>query len=433
MNISIFGLGYVGCVSAGCLANMGHKVIGVDISKVKIDLINNGKATIVEENIDPIILKAYNKSLLIATDDANFAVQNSEISIICVGTPNKENGELDTSHLETVCFQIAHSLKNKKKFHIIVIRSTVIPGTSIKLIRLIEKYSGKKINIDFGFAINPEFLREGTAVYDFYNPPMTVIGSESEKVIIALKKLYKEINAPIEIVNIGVAEMIKMVNNSFHALKVAFANEVSCIAKSLKVDSNKLMELFVMDTKLNLSKYYFKPGFAYGGSCLPKDLKALNTISYGKLINTPVISNIENSNQAHIKRAIDKILSFKLNEIGILGISFKEGTDDMRNSPIIDVIEFLIGKGYKIMLYDKNVELSSITGKNKEFIVNKIPHIAKYIVSDAEKFIKLSKLIVVNSNDKEIFKKLKNTNKKILDLKNNGELKKLKYYYGLCW
>jgi len=431
MNISVFGLGYVGCVSLGCLAQNGHNMIGVDISQNKVDLINKGIPTIVENKIDEIINKQFNANLIKATTDYFNAINETEISIICVGTPSTQEGHLDLSHIYNTAKQIGQALKEKNDFHILVIRSTVLPGTNFKFGEIIENISGKKRNVDFSIVSNPEFLREGNAVDDYFNPPVTIIGSDNTKAIEKMKKLYEGLNGPIEIVNIDIAEMIKYVNNSFHALKITFANEVGNICKKLKIDSHELMRIFCLDNKLNISSKYLKPGFAYGGSCLPKDLKALKTLAHDFYLETPVLSSIEISNNYQKNIALDLILNTEKNKIGFFGIAFKEGTDDLRYSPAIDLIEKLIGKGKEVFIYDKYVHLSKLIGSNKSFIEEKLPHISSLVITDVDFFISSSEVLVFpNSSDNLDLIKIP-TEKIIVDLARINELIKTENYFGL--
>jgi len=326
MKISIFGLGYVGCVGVGCLSKLGHSVIGVDINSDKICLINQGKSPVIEKGLSELIKEGLDKNLISATLKYEYAVLNSGISFITVGTPSDINGHLDISHIFAVAKQIAEVLKKKESFHVIVIRSTVNPGTNVEIGKLVEKISGRVKNKDFAVASNPEFLREGVALEDFFNPPYTLIASESKKALEILHELYKDIKGEIVEVDVSVAEIIKFVNNSFHALKISFANEIGRVCKKLNIDSAKVMEIFCKDEKLNLSPYYFKPGFAYGGSCLPKDLKALNLLAHDKYTQIPVLSSIDKSNEVHIKQAFDIMVSKGKKKIGFLGLSFKQGT-----------------------------------------------------------------------------------------------------------
>ena len=436
MDITIFGLGYVGCVGLGCLAEQGHNLTGVDIDKAKVDLINNGKATIVEKDIDELIKRNYKDERIAATTNSFEAVNNSEVAIICVGTPNDENGHLDMTYIYRVAKEIGEALKEKDEFYTVAIRSTVMPGTNKKVAEIIQKHSNKINEKDFAVVSNPEFLREGSAVADFFNPPYTILSSESEKGLEKMEMVYQSLNTEVIIAPIGSAELIKFVNNSFHGLKVVFANEVGRICKSLGVDSINLMDLFTKDEILNISPYYFKPGFAYGGSCLTKDLKALISIAHDKYINLPVLSSIEESNQVHIDYVLNLLISKNKKKIGFYGISFKAGTDDLRFSPALETVERLLGKGYDVKIYDKNVNLSRLIGKNKEYIFNKLPHINNLLMEDLEEFINSAEILVVVNKDNDIDKLLNNDLSKVLviDLVSVLEAKdNLANYEGICW
>lgn len=433
MKISIFGLGYVGCVSLGCLAQNGNSVIGVDIQAQKVDLINKGKATIIEKDIDKIISEQHAIGRLKATTDVRDAVLNTDVSIICVGTPSAPEGHLNLEYIYNTARQIGEQLRLKNDFHVIAIRSTVLPGTNLKLGELIEQVSGKKRNIDFSVVSNPEFLREGSAVADYYNPPYTIIGSDSEKAIQIMKEVYSQVNGPVEVVEISVAELIKYVNNSFHALKVVFANEIGSICKKLGIDSHEVMRVFCQDTKLNLSPYYFKPGFAYGGSCLPKDLKALKTIAHDNYIDVPVLNSIENSNNRSKNNLVDYIVNKGKLKVGIMGISFKAGTDDLRYSPVVEVVEQLIGKGYKVRVFDKNVEFSRLIGRNKSFIHEFLPHLDRLLVGNMQEVADWADLLVLSNNDK-VLKGLKiDDHKIIVDLVRFPEFGNMPGYEGVLW
>ena len=433
MNISIFGLGYVGCVGIGCLSNQGHKMVGVDVSELKVNLINNGKPTIVEKDIDALIARGHEKGLIRATHDYVDAVANTEISFICVGTPSAENGHLNLSYIYQTAKEIGEGIKNKNDFHIVVIRSTVFPGTNAKISEIIENESGKKRNIDFAVVSNPEFLREGTAVADYQNPPLTVLGSPCPAAIEKMKALYAVTGAPIEVVDIEVAEMIKYVNNSYHALKVVFANEVGNICKKLGVDSHEVMRIFCMDKQLNISPYYFKPGFAYGGSCLPKDLRGLKTLAHDLYLETPVLNAIEQSNNLHIQQVINYLNKVGKRKIGVLGLSFKAGTDDMRNSPIVNVIESMSGSGYEVKIYDKNVSISRLVGKNKSVIAEKLPHLDSMLQDSLSDVLEWAEVIVIANKD-ENFKDITiKENQLLVDLVRIKELEEQNNYNGLCW
>ena len=401
MNISVFGLGYVGTVATGCLATLGHRIIGVDVHESKVRLLDQGKSPIVEKQISDILAEQYKRGNISATLDACRAVNETEVSFLCVGTPPSAQGHLSIDALFKVARQIAAALIHKNTFHVIAIRSTVPPGTASKLAENIAMISGRVPDRDFAIVSNPEFLREGTAVKDFFEPSYTVLASSSSRAITIMKELYEDIAAPVVVTDVSVAEMIKYVSNAFHALKVVFANEVGNICSHIGVDSHKLMRLFCMDTKLNLSSYYLRPGFSYGGSCLPKDLKALTTIAHDMYVKCPVLENVHISNEMQKDLVLQHIISFGKPRVGFLGLSFKAGTDDLRSSPIVDVLEKLIGKGFDVMIYDKNVHLSQLVGTNKEFILQRIPLISRFIKARPQEVIEQSDVIVVVNDDVE--------------------------------
>ncbi len=435
MKISIFGMGYVGCVGAACCAKLGHHVTGVDISPHKVELINQGRPTIIEKDIEELVKCAQASGRLEATCDASYAVENSEISFIAVGTPSSKEGHLNLTYIYKVAQQIGKALKNKNGFHIVAIRSTVLPGTNEKIGRMIEEASGKKRNRDFAVVSNPEFLREGTAVRDYLNPPLTLVGADNETAVEKMRALYQDIPGEFIATDIRVAEMMKYINNTYHALKIVFGNEVGNICKALDVDSHKVMEIFCKDRQLNISPYYFKPGFAYGGSCLPKDSRALRTLARDYYVDVPVINAIEESNEIQKKNAVNIIMEKGRRKIGILGLSFKAGTDDLRCSPIVDVVEVLLGKGFELRIYDKNVKLSEITGTNKDFIMAKIPHLQHFVYDDLDKVATESDVLVVTNREAEFAGLLeKYPGKIIVDLVRAWE--KVDYagnYEGISW
>jgi len=435
MNISIFGLGYVGCVSLGCLAQNGHKVIGVDVNQNKIDLINQGKPTIIEAEIDRIIKEQHAAGSIIATTDSEMAVLNSEISIIAVGTPSSEKGHLNLNYIFTVAEKIGNAIKKKDEFHIVALRSTVMPGTCDKIADIIEKSSGKKRNEAFAVVDNPEFLREGTAVKDYYHPPLTLIGSDNKAAAAKVAQLYEQLPAEIIISDLKVAEIMKYVNNTYHALKISFGNEIGNICSELGIDSHEVMDIFCKDKQLNISPYYFKPGFAYGGSCLPKDLKGLQTLAHDLYVNVPVIDSIDKTNENQIARATKIIYKYWNKKLGFLGLSFKEGTDDLRNSPAVRVIESLLGKGADITVYDKNVNTTMLTGTNKDYIDARIPHLSKLLNPNLEEVISKSDVLVVNTKEKEFIERLKTIDTKIIiDFVRLGdEFLDKKNYMGINW
>jgi len=438
MKISVFGLGYVGCVSSACLADNGHKVMGVDINQTKVDIINSGKSPVVEKDIDGIINRALTADKLIATTAGKEAVKNSEISMICVGTPSKENGSLDLKYVKRVCGEIGASLREKDDYHVVVLRSTMLPGSvEAEVIPTLEKTSGKKAGTEFGVCMNPEFMREGSSVYDFYHPPMIVIGEVDKRSGDIVEQIYANIDAPVIRTSIKVAEMIKYVNNAFHGLKVCFANEIGNICKKLGIDSHQVMEIFCMDTKLNISPYYLKPGFAFGGSCLPKDLRALLYKGQKEDLRLPLLNSILDSNENQVKMGINLIKKTKKKKIGIFGFSFKPGTDDLRESPMVELIETLLGKGYKISIYDKNVSIAKIFGANKQYIEKEIPHISSLMSSSIEDVLSRSEVLVIGNNSEE-FKKIPGLMRKdqiIIDLAKivDGKNEKKSKYEGICW
>ena len=435
MNISIFGLGYVGCVGAACLAKLGHHVIGVDETQNKVDLINAGKPTIIEAEIEDIIKEAHGSGLLEATTDYKYAVKNSDISFICVGTPGSKEGHLNLKYIYAVAAQIGEGMREKDGFHIVAIRSTVPPGTNQKAGEVVAEVAGRTRGKDFTVVSNPEFLREGTAVQDYMNPPLTLIGTDSKFAEAQFRELYKDIPGEFISTEIKVAEMMKYVNNTYHALKIVFANEIGNICKALDVDSHKVMEIFCKDKQLNISPYYFKPGFAYGGSCLPKDAKALRTLAHDLYVDVPVLNAIDPSNEAQKKLAIDLIESKGRRKIGILGLSFKAGTDDLRNSPIIDVADALYGKGYDIHIYDHNVSKSQKTGTNSDFIAGKIPHLYDIITDDLDAVCSVCDVIVITNKEKQFTDiPARYPHKCIIDLVR--QFKELDYdgnYEGISW
>lgn len=402
MNISIFGLGYVGTVCSGCFAQEGHFIIGVDKHKSKVDMINDGISPVIEIGLNDIIESEKINKNICATQNAYMAVMETDISMVCVGTPSNFNGSLDLKYVHAVCKEIGFALKYKCSYHVVVIRSTMLPGSLNKVvIPTLEKYSDKKAFYDFGVCINPEFLREGSAVNDFFNPPKIVIGACDSLSSDTVMKLYQNICAPKFVVNINTAEMIKYTDNAWHALKVVFANEIGSLCDYLNLDSHEVMDLFCHDVKLNISSAYLRPGLAFGGSCLPKDLRALCHNAKELDLDLPLLNNILISNRAHIIRLIRYIVSLNKKNIGILGFSFKTGTDDLRESPMIEIIEWLLGKGYNLRLYDKNVLISSLIGANKEYIIHKIPHISNLLVNSINKVIDNSDIIIIGNYDKE--------------------------------
>ncbi len=434
MKISVFGLGYVGCVSLGCLSKMGHQVIGVDVSEHKVSLINQGKATIIEEGIDELIKKGNDEGLIRATTSVEEAVKNSSFSFICVGTPVAATGIMDLDYVKNVATQIGEVLLNKEEFHVVAVRSTVPPGTCAIVEEIIASKSGKRIGEDFAVISNPEFLREGTAVADYFEPPVTVIGSESGEASKMARDIYIDLEAPVEEVHVNVAEIIKFVNNSWHAVKISFANEVGGICKELGVDSHDVMNLFAKDGKLNLGKAYTKPGFAYGGSCLPKDLSGLIYLGKKEFVEIPMLTSVPGTNESLKRKAIQKIVSLKVKNVAILGLSFKEGTDDLRYSPYVDVAEGLLGKGMNISIYDRNIAYTNLLGINKTYIDEHLPHIGQLLKSDMDKVIESAEVVIISHKDSRyIDLPGKYEDKYFIELTRNQHSKKFSNLEGINW
>ena len=435
--ISIFGLGYVGTVMAACLARAGHLVTGVDTNRTKVEIFNQGRSPIIEKDLDPLIAAGVREGRLRATADGRASILDSDISFICVGTPSNPNGSLDLKFIERVTFEIAEVLKDKTGPHIIAIRSTVLPGTTeMTVIPILERGSGKKAGRDFGVIVNPEFLRESSAVDDFYNPPKTVIGASEDRDAERIAAIYHGIEAPLVKTSLRVAEMIKYADNAFHALKVVFSNEMGNICKALDIDSHEVMNIFCRDTKLNLSPYYLKPGFAFGGSCLPKEVRALLYKAKTLDVDVPMLKAVLESNELQIKLAVRHIIHLGKKRIGVLGFAFKAGTDDLRESPIVDLIEILLGKGYLIKIYDQQVSLAKIFGANKEFIEKRIPHIADLMVNDLENLVRNSEVIVIGNKSEEFagIMPLLREDQHVLDLVRIQETVRTKARYeGICW
>jgi GDP-mannose 6-dehydrogenase len=402
MKVSVFGLGYVGSVSAASFAADGHEVIGVDVNPDKVASINAGRSPIVEPGLDDLLARSVAEGRLRATTDTADAIRSSEVSLLCVGTPSRRNGSLDLTYLERVCEQIGRELGQKSGYHVVVVRSTVLPGTTHGMvIPALERESGKKYGEGFGVSVNPEFLREGTALKDFRKPPLTLVGHNHAADASGTIALYQAIDAPLVSTSIRVAEMVKYTSNTWHALKVCFANEIGNLCKRLGVDSHEVMDVFCRDEKLNLSAYYLKPGFAFGGSCLPKDVRALQYRAKEVDVDLPVISSILPSNKLQIQHALEQVLDTGKKRIGLLGFSFKAGTDDLRESPIVILAEALLGKGCSLSIYDKNVSLAKLVGANKEYIEQQIPHLSSLLCGSVDDVIAQSEVIIVGNNAPE--------------------------------
>jgi len=442
VKIAIFGLGYVGVVSAVCLARDGHEVLGIDPNSVKTDLVNQAKSPIVEPGLDTLMQSTVAAGRLRASADHASAVRHCDLMLVCVGTPGAANGSLDLRYVRRICEQIGEALAGLDEFKIVAIRSTLLPGSMQSVvIPTLEKASGKRAGEHFGVCINPEFLREGTAIYDYDHPAKTVIGANDERTAAPVRAIYTKLEAPMIVTDLRTAEMVKYVDNSWHALKVTFANEMGRLAKAMNVDGRALMRLFCMDTKLNISPTYLRPGFAFGGSCLPKDVRALTY--QGKLLDveTPVLSSILASNHLQVERALTLIRETTHRRIGLLGLSFKEGTDDLRESPIVTLAEQLIGKGFELLIFDRNVKLASLVGANRDYILNHIPHIGRLLVDDPAELFAASDVVVIATAEKEFASLIaRNGSGKVIidlvgtsDVSNSATLHALKSYDGIAW
>jgi len=438
MRISVFGLGYVGTVTGACLAELGHSVTGVDINPLKVGLITGGQSPIVEQDIDEIIRKVVGSGKFKTTDKVDTAVRSTDLALICVGTPSRPNGSLELASMRRVSSQIGRALKARRRYFVVVVRSTVLPGTvESVVIPILERQSGKKAGRDFGVCMNPEFLREGSSVHDFYHPPKHVLGELDRRSGDVLLRIYERVDAQVFRVPIKIAEMVKYCDNSFHALKVAYANELGGLCREYGIDSHRVMNIFCSDTKLNISPAYLKPGFAFGGSCLPKDLRAIVSETKRLDLDSPILGSILSSNKAQIAKVVKMIMARKGKKLGFLGLSFKGGTDDLRESPIVEVIEALLGKGFDLRIYDKYVSLARLLGANGSYIEKEIPHIADLIEEDLGALASFADVLVVANHSSEyaaLAKKL-DRSKTLIDLvrivENASKIKAV--YHGISW
>ncbi len=438
-SISVFGLGYVGTVTAACLAHKGNSVIGVDLSAGKVEAMEAGRSPIVEPRVTELVEECHNACRLHATSNSEEAVLKTEISFLCVGTPSLRNGKLDLGHIEPVCREIGAALKKKNTFHLVVLRSTVLPGTAETIVvPALEKASGKKIGKDFGVCVNPEFMREGTAVADFLEPAMTIIGAADPSHSAMLRELYAWAPGHMFETSFRSAEMTKYVCNAWHAVKVSFANEVGTLAKQLGVDAESVVEIFTADTKLNISPSYLKPGFAFGGSCLPKDVRALNYRAKELDLKLPLFESILPSNDEHLERAVEMILETGKKKIAMLGLSFKAATDDLRESPQVQLVKRLLGEGRQIQIWDDNVSLGRLIGSNRQYIEDVIPHIGSLLSANLEEVVKDAEVVVIGTRgvDREALRRGLKPDQIVIDLVNLEKKRRLGgvgTYEGICW
>jgi GDP-mannose 6-dehydrogenase len=438
MRITVFGLGYVGAVSAGCLARRGHQVIGVDVNPLKVASINDGQAPVLEPGLPEAIAEATASGRLRATHDAAEAVRSTDISLLCVGTPSGAQGSIDLAALERVCRDIGPGLASSERRHTVVVRSTVLPGTTEDVvIPALERASGLKAGRDFGVAMNPEYLREGSGVADFDSPEKTVIGQLDEASGEAVARIYGDYADRIFRVPIRVAEAAKYVDNAFHALKVGFANEVGALSLEFGIDSHELMEIFKSDRKLNISEAYLTPGFCFGGSCLPKDLRALVHRAKGAHVEVPILESVLRSNDAHFRRTYDLLTANGRRRIGLFGLAFKPGTDELRESPFVELAERLIGKGYDLRIYDPSIHLPSLTGTNREYIEEHLPHLKQLLAETAGEVVEHAETCIVASRHAEVGRALEGADgRMIIDLvrlPDTAELARKAEYHGVAW
>ena len=439
LSVSVFGLGYVGSVSAACFASMGHKVIGVDVSRAKVEMLAAGRTPIIEARMSELVAAANQACRLHATTDATEAVLNSDVSFVCVGTPSMKNGKLDLSHIENVAREIGQAIRQKNSPHVFVLRSTVLPGTTETVaVPILEKESGKKCGRDFTVCYNPEFMREGSAVADFLNPPYTILGASDVNHLAPLRELYQEIRATLYETTIPVAEMVKYFSNCYHALKVGFANEMGTMCKHLGVDADAVTKIFLSDTKLNVSPVYLSPGFAFGGSCLPKDLRALTYKAKELDLKLPVLESLMPSNAEHISRAVDMVLSTGKRRIAQLGLSFKAGTDDLRESPQVQLIKRLLGEGLEVRVWDEDVSLGRLAGANRQYIEEVIPHIGLVLTADLESVMRSAEVVILGnkSASRERLAQYLRPEQIVIDLVHLDRSKRpegASSYEGICW
>jgi GDP-mannose 6-dehydrogenase len=439
LSISIFGMGYVGSVSAACFASMGHQVIGVDVNPSKVEMMASGRSPIIEAKMNELVAEAHTAGRLHATADSIDAVLNSDVSFVCVGTPSLRQGKLDLRHIEKVAREIGAALKQKKSPHVFVLRSTVLPGTTETLVRpILEECSGKSAGRDFMVAYNPEFMREGSAVADFLQPPYTILGTSDPAQLGILRELYKTTPGKVYETSIAVAEMVKYLSNAFHAVKVTFANEVGTLCKNLGVDAHAVTEIFTSDTRLNISPAYLSPGFAFGGSCLPKDVRALTYRAKELDLKLPMLESLLPSNVEHVERAVEAVMRTGKRKVAQLGLSFKAGTDDLRESPQVQLVKRLLGEGYDVKVWDRDVSLGRLAGSNRQYIEEVIPHIGSILSADLEGVLRGAEVVILGnkSANKDELSKYLRLEQIVIDLVHLDKTRRptgAGVYEGICW
>jgi GDP-mannose 6-dehydrogenase len=401
MRVSVFGLGYVGCVTAACLAKAGHRVIGVDINPDKVAMVNAGTSPLVEPGLGELLSEVVAAGRLRCTLSTHEAVSESDLALICVGTPSRDNGQLNVDAIRRVAEELGEALRRHPKAYTVVLRSTVLPGTTESvLVPALRGSTGAGLP-GLTVAVNPEFMREGSSLRDFVQPPLNLVGSDTPDAAALLRGLYAQVEAPFVYVSIRSAEMAKYVSNAFHALKITFANEIGDLCDTLGADAHEVMRVFLMDRKLNISDAYLRPGFAFGGSCLPKDLRALTHAARSADVKLPLLSQILPSNDRQIQQGIGRVLATRRRRIGVLGLAFKPGTDDLRESPMVRLVEALIGKGCEVRILDRSVSIARLGGANRRYIEEEIPHIASLMCGTPEELLAHAEVFVVANVDEE--------------------------------
>jgi len=433
MRISVFGLGYVGAVSAACLAADGHTVVGVDNNPLKADLLNQGRSPVIEAGLGELIQEGVRAGRLRATTDCDEAMAGTDLAFVCVGTPSKGNGSLDLGYLRRVADDIGQAIRRQGSPVVVVVRSTVLPGTTRQvLLPDLERAAGRPVPV----AVHPEFLREGTAIRDYHEPPKVVVGAVDEAVRDLVTPVVTRPGAPLVQTDLELAEMVKYADNAWHALKVTFANEIGSLAKAQGLDGQRVMDILCADTKLNLSPVYLRPGFAFGGSCLPKDVRALRYQGRNLDLDLPLLNAILPSNAQQLDRAFQLVADAGSRQVGVLGLAFKAGTDDLRESPMVEVVERLIGKGYDVRVYDANVNLAKLVGANKSYILDQIPHISDLMVSSVEEVLDHARTVVIGNRD-PAFQAVADRPRpghrivdlvRVVDRRSDGD-----GYDGICW
>ena len=439
MKIAVFGLGYVGTVTAACLAEKGHSILGVEVDSVKLEKLRQGQSPVIEKGLDDLIRKGIQSKRIRVTTDSTEAIRKSDMAIVCVGTPCNADGSQNTDTIKLVAAKIGSALKNIPECYPIIIRSTLVPGTvSGSLIPILEAESGKKVDRDFDVCLNPEFMREGSAINDFYDPPLIIVGVRRPEAANQVIELHKSPDAPCFVISIETAEMIKCTCNAFHALKVAFANEIGSLSKKFDIDGREIMDILCADRKLNIAAAYLEPGFAFGGSCLPKDLKAL--VYHAGLLSceTPLLRSIIPSNNLHIERTLQLVADTGRRSIGLLGLSFKPGSDDLRESPLVALAKLILDKGFDLKIFDEDVQPGNLLGSNQRFILDQIPRLLEYMVESAEELFSCSELVIVGKQSAEILESLRNEIRDDLFLVDlvgisDSKIRERKNYSGICW